>query len=222
MTPEQMHTNAMALVQNDMNKLDALATLPSAPPFRTEQDAKKYIEDNKGAYKDLADQGFIEALREDAMLNKDLGNEEFHSLIWGDQTSKPLLNELHSFKAPKEYQKYSSDPNNTTTYNKNYPQQQEKYINDLSKTLKKLNKTDDLVLARAMVLDSDGTIQDFNKALSKAQEDGLKLSEFQKSQLQEINIPRWKPMYEFFKEENFLKPTLKAWAPWINYIRGKK
>jgi hypothetical protein len=230
MTPEQMHTNAMALVQNDINKLDALATLPSAPPFRNQQDAKNYIDSNKQAYKDLADQGFTEALKEDAILNKDLGNEEFHSLIWGDQTSKPILNELHSFKAPKEYDQKNVGGVQINKYNPTYPQQKEKYINELSATLKKLKKTDDLVLARAMVLDSDGTIDDFNKALTQARENGLELSAFQRSQLQEINIPRTPPLYEFFSEENTnlnpfssnYKPFLKAWAPWINEMRGKK
>lgn len=232
MTPEQMHTNAMALVQNDINQLDALATLPSAPPFRNQQDAKEYINANKGAYKALADRGFTEALREDAILNKDLGNEEFHSLIWGDQTDKSNLNAIHALKAPKEYETGMATPTGVSVnkYNPAYPKQKEKYINNLSSTLKKLKKTDDLVLARAMVLDSNGTIEDFNKALTQAQENGLELSEFQNSQLQEINIPRVPPLYEFFSEENTnlnpfssnYKPFIKAWAPWINYMRGKK
>ncbi len=219
MTPEQMHTNAMALLQNDINKLDGLSAIPSAPPFRTEQDAKNYIESNKKAYKDLADQGFTEALKEDAILNKDLGNEEFHSLIWGDQTSKPVLNELHSFKAPKEYTKYGLGPVGINKYNPQYPQEQEKYINNLSSTLKKLNQKDDLVIARAMVLDSGGTIEDFTKALNQAQQNGLKLSQFQESQLQEINIPRQRPLHEWFSPN---KTFIEAWAPYINYMRGKK
>ncbi len=221
MTPEQMHTNAMALLQNDLNKLDALAAIPSAPPFRNENDAREYIDNNKDTYKDLAERGLTEALREDALINKDLGNEEFHSLIWGDQTSKPLLNQLHSFKAPKEY-KNSPDKRLTTKYNPAYPQEKQKYLDDISSTLMKLNPNDDLMLARAMVLDSGGDIQDFTKALKQAQDNGLKLSEFQKSQLQEVNIPRVPPLYELFSNERFSMPVLKAWTPWINYMRGKK
>lgn len=222
MTPEQMHTNAMALLQNDINKMDALEALPSMPPFRNKEDVAAYIDKYKDAYKDLADQGFLEALKEDAFINKDMGNEEFHSLIWGDQTNKNLLNQIHSYKAPKEYEKVGPIGAQTNKYNHNYEREHQKYIGEISNSLKKLKPEDDLILARAMVLDNDGTVEDFIKALRRAQEEGLKLSEFQKTQLQEINIPREPPLYEFFREENFTKPALKAWAPWLNYMRGKK
>ena len=222
MTPENMHTNAMALLQNDINKIDALQALPSMPPFRNEQDAKDYIGKYKDTYKDLADQGFMEALREDAIMNKDMGNEEFHSMIWGDQTDKNTLNRLHSFEAPVEYQRGKIGTLNSNKYNPEYPKQHEKYISDISKTLKELKPKDDLMIARAMVLDQNGTVEDFTKALNEARKNGLELSEFQKSQLQEINIPRVPPLYEIFSERNFTKPALKAWAPWVNYMRGKK
>lgn len=228
MTPEQMHTNAMALLQKDINKLDALATIPSAPPFRTEENISDYISNNKEAYKDLADQGFTEALREDAINNKDLGNEEFHSLIWGDQTSKPLLNEIHSHKAPQEYSKVGPSGAHVNKYNPQYPQQQKKYIDEIGKSLRKLKPKDDLLLARAMVLDNDGTIEDFGKGLQNAVENGLELSPFQKSQLQEINIPRVPPLWEFFREGSRSnlpivgEVTWRNWGPFINYVRGKK
>lgn len=221
MTPEQMHTNAMALLQNDINKMDALHALPSMPPFRNEKDVKNYMETNKKAYKDLADSGFTEALKEDALLNKDMGIEEFHSMIWGDQTSKPLLNEIHSLKPPVEYSA-TGIAHAPQKYNPRYPQEQEKYINDLSSKLMKLSTQDDLMLARAMVLDQGGTIKDFVDGLNEAQSKGLNLSEFQKSQIQEIHQPRTPPIHEFFVEENFTKPAMKAWGPWLNYIRGKR
>ena len=228
MTPEQMHSNSMALLQRDMNKLDALNTIPSMPPLRTNQDAAKYIDGLKDTYKDLADQGFTEALREDAIVNKDLGNEEFHSLIWGDQTNKQTLNSIHSHKAPQEYE-VTGIPHAMQKYNPNYPKENEKYIDNVSKSLKKLGPNDDLMLARAMVLDNGGKVEDFTKALSKAQENGLKLSQFQKGQLQEINIPRVPPLWEFFSGaeiENVDPLTgisgILNWKPFINYIRGKK
>lgn len=228
MTPEQMHTNAMALLQNDINKMDALHALPSMPPVRNEKDVKDYIESNKKAYKDLADSGFIDALKEDAILNKDMGIEEFHSMIWGDQTSKHLLNDIHSLKAPQEYSP-SGIAHAPQKYNKNYPQEHEKYINELSTKLKKLSPNDDLMLARAMVLDQGGNVKDFIDALGEAQNKGLKLSEFQKSQIQEIHQPRKPPIHEFFNEGG---PTMNVpflgeakffnWGPFINYVRGKR
>ena len=228
MTPEQMHSNSMELLQRDINKLDALNNIPSMPPLRTQGDASEYINSHKDAYKDLADQGFTEALREDAIINKDLGNEEFHSLIWGDQTNKKLLNSIHSFKAPKEYGT-SGIPHDAYTYNPNFPKEHEKYINNVSNSLTKMGPNDDLILARAMVLDNGGEVKDFMQALAKAQEKGLKLSEFQKGQLQEINIPRVPPLWEIFSDKGqggiptpFGSARFLNWTPFINYLRGKK
>lgn len=226
MTPEQMHTNAMALLNRDLGKLDALQALPSMPIIRSEKDVAEYLNKNKDLYKDLADQGFGEALKEDAILNKDMGNEEFHALRYKDQTDKSLLNQLNSFKAPKEYSDREFIKGSAqlmpARYNKNYPQEKQKYINDISSSLKRIKPKDDLVLARTMILDSGGTIEDFVESLRKAQDEGLELSEFQKGQLQEIAIPRNPPIHEYFNEKKSDGTFLKTWAPLINYIRGKR
>lgn len=226
LTPEQMHTNAMALLQNDINKLDALHSIPAMPPVRTEKDVKEYLDTNKQVYKDLADMGFTEALREDAFLKKDMGNEEFHSMIWGDQTSKPLLNSIHEVKAPQEYtQINAAQP--FPKYNPNYQKQREEYISSVSGRLKRLKPQDDLILARAMVLDNGGTVKDFSDALTRAQREGLKLSEFQRSQLQEVNIPRLPPLWEIFSGFDTTPNAAGlvgnlGWKPFINYVRGKR
>lgn len=224
MTAQQMHTNSMALLQKDIDKLDALHAGTSMPPAHTEGGVKNYLESNKRQYKDLVDQGFLDAVKEDALINKDMGNEEFHSQIWGDQTSKPFLNSLHEIKAPKEFIHIPYSTSNK--YNKNYPQEHEKYISDLSNKLRNIGPNDDLVLSRAMVLDSGGDIKDFNQALTEAEKKGLKLSEFQRSQLQEINIPRVPPMWELFSKNLEVSPLGALgslnWKPFINYLRGKK
>lgn len=226
LTPEQMHSAAMELLQKDITKLDALAAIPAAPPMRRETDVANYLDTNKKVYRDLADQGYIEALREDAFNNKDLGNEEFHSLIWGDQTSKPFLNKVHSVEAPKEY--FEPTANKPfMTYNPKYPQEHQKYISELANRFKGMSQKDDLVLTRAMVLDNGGTIKDFNDALDMAEKNGLKLSEFQKSQLQETNIPRTPPLWEIFTGFTGDNPATGivgnlGWKPFINYLRGKK
>lgn len=227
MTPEDMHANAMALVQRDINKIDALAAQPAMPPVRGNESVKEYIDTYKKDYRDLADQGFTEALREDAFNNKDMGNEEFHAMIWGDQTNNTFLNKINSLKAPKEYSQFSSKGNAKHLYNKNYNTEHEKYISDLSKSFKDLKPEDDLVLTRAMVLDGGGEIKDFNQALQKAQQDGLKLSEFQNSQLQETSIPRVPPLWELFSKYEGDNPLLGifgnlGWKSFINYLRGKK
>ena len=223
MTPEDMHANAMALLQNDLTKLDALQAMPSMPPVRNEKDIAEYMNANKDVYRDLADQGFTEALREDAINNKDMGNEEFHSLIWGDQTSKPFLNAISRIKAPKEYSEISTT-NPIMKYNPDFQKQREKYISDLSNKLLKMSPRDDLVLTRAMVLDGGGNLTDFTEALREAQTKGLKLSEFQKGQLQEANIPRVPPLWELFSEGGPTLGPLKFfnYNPFINYLRGKK
>lgn len=224
LTPEQMHTNAMELLQRDLNKLDALQALPSLPPIRGNESMKEYMDTYKEQYKDLADQGFLEALREDAIMNKDMGNEEFHSLIWGDQTNKDVLNSLHGLKAPVEYPEKKYAPG-IKEYNSKYPEERQRYVREVSNKLRKLSPTDDLILSRAMVLDNGGTVQDFQEALKQAQQNGLKLSEFQKQQLQETGIPRRPPLWELFSDQGQggIGPfKFMNWGPFINYLRGKK
>lgn len=228
LTPQQMHTEAMKLLQDDIREYDAISQQPSMPPIRTEQGVKDYIDTYKRAYKEMADRGFTEALREDAIINKDMGNEEFHSMIWGDQTSKPFLNEIHAIKAPQEYDNYKGQPR----YNPNFVKEKDNYINKLSNKLANLNPKDDLMLVRAMVLDNGGTVKDFGDALQEAEKKGLKLSDFQRGQLQEIAIPRTPPLYEIFSQTEpsavstgFFGggiPSLLNWRPFINYIRGKR
>ena len=232
MTPQQMHAEAKAKLDPLLNKVDALHTIPAMPPIRSSSDVSEYLNPVKDAYKDLVDQGLIEIAKEDAFINKDMGNEEFHSAVWGDQTSKHTLNSLHSIKAPQEYPGSTSGiPHEMARYNKAYPKERERYVNDLSKTLKGISATDDLILLRAMVLDNGGSIKDFTEALDKAQNQGLKLSAFQKSQIQELQVPRRPPLWEIFsgagetdslgKGSFGLSGTLN-WKPFINYIRGKK
>ena len=229
MTPEQMHTNAMALLQNDINQLDALNAVPSMAPFHTENGVKDYIENQKEIYKPLVEKGMIDAVKEDAIINKDMGNEEFHSMIWGDQTSKPFLNSIHSLEAPKEYTQIKGAPQGNAKYNPAYPKQHEKYISDLTDKIMEIGEKDDLILTRAMVLDSGGTLEDFRKSLTEAQNKGLKLSEFQKGQVQEANIPRMRPLWEIFSGFGELPesaafgviPSL-GWNFLVNYIRGKR
>jgi hypothetical protein len=229
MTPEQMHTNAMALLQNDINQLDALNAVPSMAPFHTENGVKDYIENQKEIYKPLVEKGMIDAVKEDAIINKDMGNEEFHSMIWGDQTSKPFLNSIHSLEAPKEYTQIKGAPQGNAKYNAAYPKQHEKYVSDLTDRMMRMGEKDDLILVRAMVLDSGGTLEDFRKSLTEAQNKGLKLSEFQKGQVQEANIPRMRPLWEIFSGFGE-SPELAAfgmipnlgWNSLVNYIRGKR
>ncbi len=222
LTPEQMHTNAMAKLDNDIKRLDALDAIPSMPPIHSFGQAKDYIEQVKPAYKALAKEGFTEALKEDALLKKDMGNEEFHETIWGDQTNKNLLNQIHSFKAPKEFE-VLPHPH----YNKNFDKEQKEYRNNITNSLMKLKPDDDLILARAMVLDNGGDIKDFTSSLDEAQKRGLKLSPLQQSQLQEIQIPRRPPLWEIFSgaAESMSPLGLVGslnWKPFINYVRGKK
>ncbi len=222
LTPEQMHTNAMAKLDNDIKRLDALDAIPSMPPIHSFGGAKDYIDQVKPAYKALAKEGFTEALKEDALLKKDMGNEEFHEVIWGDQTNKGLLNQIHSLKAPKEF-KQAPYPH----YNRNFEKEQKEYMNNLTNTLMKLKPDDDLILARAMVLDNGGDIKDFTSSLDEAQKKGLKLSPLQQSQLQEIHIPRRPPLWEIFSgATGDINPLGLVgnlnWKPFINYVRGKK
>lgn len=209
LTPEAIHNNAMALLQNDMNKLDALKAIPSAPPFRSAKQYSDYIQPIAEAYRDLYANGYDQAVREDAIQNKDLGLEGLHQAIWGEQTNQQLLSEISSKKAPQEYIEGGLGPSGIT-YNKKYPQEKEKYIQGISKDLSKMSDNDDLILMRAAVLDSGGTEADFTEALKKS---GKKFSPFQQSQLQEIQIPRQRPLWEIFSGGP---------KPFINIIRGKR
>ena len=66
---------------------------------------------------------------------------------------------------------------------------------------------------RGQALNSGATPKDFMEALGKAQEQGLKLSPFQMSHFQELNIPRHRPLWEIFNPSVYSK--------WFNSLRGK-
>jgi DNA-binding transcriptional regulator YhcF (GntR family) len=212
LNPDAMHAQAMTLLQEDMKRINALKTIPAMPPIRQIADAKQYLNDIKEAYKPLAQEGFIETLREDAIYNKDMGNEEFHQTLYGEQTSKDVLNKIHSIKVPT-IMKLVSGPEKPVG-GKRYEVERANYVNQLSSALKTIGPNDDLVLARSMVLDNGATEKEFNDALQKANAEGLKLSPFQQSQLQEVRIPRQRPLWEFF--------TPEGWKSLINVIRGKR
>lgn len=213
-TPEMMHDRAITLLQNDMDKLDKLKDLPSMPPIRNATDAREAIEQYKAPYQDLANSGYFQALKEDALLNKDMGSEELHEALWGDQTNKELLNQIHDLKYPKPF---FTDVGIKGRFSPKYKKMQDKYLDDLSGILKKLGPQDDLMLARSMVLSNEGSIKEFTDALNKAQtgKNPLKLSEFQKNQLSEIRNPRERPVWELFM-------GLNGWKSLVNYIRGKR
>ena len=140
-----------------------------------------------------------------------MGIEELHQSIWGDQTNKANLNRMSVFQAPERYTK---DNIGREKINKDYPLYRETYVNNLAKQLKHLKPEDDLILLRGQVLNSKGTEKDFTDALSRAQEKGLKLSPFQENQMQELRIPRIKPLWEIFNPA--------ALSNCINALRGKK
>jgi hypothetical protein len=211
LTPEAMHTNSMENLRRDMNRIHALEEIPSMPFARGAKDVDDYLNANKEAYKSLVEEGFYETVKEDAIQNKDMGIEELHQSIWGDQTNKANLNRMSVFQAPERYTK---DNIGREKINKDYPLYRETYVNNLAKQLKHLKPEDDLILLRGQVLNSKGTEKDFTDALSRAQEKGLKLSPFQENQMQELRIPRIKPLWEIFNPA--------AWSNWINALRGKK
>lgn len=219
LTPEQMNAQATAQLQNDINRLDALAALPSIPFIRNPDEMENYLEDNKEAYKQLYNEGFYESLKEDS-ASKDMGLEELHYTIWGDQTDRKNLNSIASIEAPKMYlngtpgDKYNIFSKKKLISNKNYPKERKKYINKLSKNLSKISPDDDLILLRSQVLNSGGTEKDFNDALDQAINEGLNLSPFQSSQKQEARIPRMRPIWEIFNPN--------AWKNWMNKLRGKR
>jgi hypothetical protein len=219
LTPEQMNAQATALLQNDVNRIDALAAVPKLPYVRDPKDIDNYLEDNKEAYKNLYQEGFYESLKEDA-ASKDMGLEELHSTIWGDQTDKNSLNSVASLKSPEMYlngtqwDKYDPFSTKILKANPKYPQERKKYIDNLSKRLERIKPDDDLILLRGQVLNSNGTEKDFNEALDKAINNGLTLSQFQRSQRQETRIPRMRPIWEIFNPN--------AWKSWMARKRGKR
>lgn len=213
LTPEAINTNAMTLLQNDMNQIDALKTVPPMPPVHSAKNVQSYIDSLKDQYKPLIEKGYLEAVKEDATKNKDLGLEEMHQAIWGDQTDKTLLRRVHSIPGVPEFVPMEHGAVGMKRAS-NYEKKREQYIDQLSNVLKTMSEKDDLVLLRSQVLDANGTVKDFNEALQRAEEKGLKLSQFQKSQLQEVAIPRSRPLWEIFNPS--------AWKNWLNYIRGKR
>lgn len=207
LTPEQMHANAMTLLQNDMNQIDRLASQPSLPIVRGVTDVDKFIKDYRVASKDLRDRGFIEAIKEDATANKDMGMEEVHAALYGDETDKSILNRIAAIKVPElAYRKLPA-----ADWRKD---QKKKYVNSLSEILKNIDGNDDLILMRAQVLNNGGSIDVFKEALEKAQEEGLELSPLQKSHMVDVMKPRVSPLWEIFNPS--------AWSSWVNGMRGKK
>lgn len=213
LTPEQMHSIVMEKLRGDMNAIEALKAIPSMPISRNEEVSQDYYNDIKKSYKPLIDRGYYQTVKEDAINNKDMGVEDFHYAIFGDQTDKGSMNRLSIQFAPERYTK-SKVPGLPDKINNDYDRQHENYINYISSGLEKIKPKDDLILLRAQVLNRGGTERDFLTALSNAQEKGLKLSPFQQSQYQELLIPRKPPLWQIFNPGK--------WGNFINYIRGKK
>jgi hypothetical protein len=129
-----------------------------------------------------------------------------HEAIWGDQTDKNLLRQISDIKKGKN---------------------QDAYVDQLAKKISKLGPNDDLVLTRSMVLDGDGTINDYVNALDLAQNKyGLKLSPFQEAQIQESQLPRTRPLWEIFAEPDPISSGFgvlgMGFKHFLNYVRGKR
>jgi DNA-binding transcriptional regulator YhcF (GntR family) len=206
LTPEAVEGNAMAKIQKDIDQLNALSELPPMPPVRQFGDIKSNMDNTKKAYKPLIDAGMVDAVKEDAIFNKDMGIEEMHEAIWGDQTDKNLLRQISDIKKGKN---------------------QDAYVDQLAKKISKLGPNDDLVLTRSMVLDGDGTINDYVNALDLAQNKyGLKLSPFQEAQIQESQLPRTRPLWEIFAEPDPISSGFgvlgMGFKHFLNYVRGKR
>jgi hypothetical protein len=205
LTPEAVEGQAMGKLQQDIDRLNSLAEAPTMPPVRQWGDVKSSLENIKSLYKPLKEAGFAEALKEDAIYNKDMGIEEMHEAIWGDQTNRKVLNQIAEVKKGKD---------------------EGKYIDQLANRFKNLGPNDDLVLAKSMVLDGGGTIEDYRKALDKAKEEGLELSPFQEGQYQESMLPRQRPLYEIFSNPSPIGAIGGAagivFKHFLNYVRGKK
>lgn len=213
LTPEQMHSIVMEKLRGDMNAIEALKDIPGLPILRNEKIAQNYFNDIKKIYKPLIDRGYYESVKEDAINDKDMGIEDFHYAVFGDQTDKENLNRLSMQSAPERYVR-SNLPLGQKIINNNYDKQKESYINTISSDLQRIKPKDDLILLRAQVLNKGGSERDFLTALSKAQEKGLKLSPFQQSQYQELLIPRKPPLWQIFNPSK--------WSGFINYMKGKK
>ncbi len=205
LTPQAIHANAMVSLQRDLEMLDSLKAIPSMAPIRGTSDMSSRMKSLQEAYKPLVESGWGKAAREDAIMNKDMGNEEFHTAMWGNQTDKGILNKLHQVKYP-----YHEKALNY----RDYPEMRNEYVDKVSKLLNGISQEDDLVMLRAMTLDNGGDPADFTDALQEAVKNGLKLSPFQQSQISELYIPRMKPMDQIFSGD--------YWKNFINYMRGKK
>lgn len=232
LTPQQMHAQAGTMLQRDINRIDALSAIPPLPYVRDPKDVEENVKDRKEAYKQLAKEGYTEALKENAIIDGGMGLEEFHMSLWGDQTDKGSLNSVGSLKAPvmylegkpvslfngqsaKEIQNIVSSGQQKQKSNPNYSKEREMYVTNLSERLSKIKPEDDLILLKAQALNAGAQEKDFNDALEMATEKkGFKLSPFQNSQLQEVRIPREPPMWQIFNP--------KAWEKWINYSAGKR
>jgi len=220
LTPQQMHAQAGTMLQKDITRIDQLSALPQLPFIRDPKEVENNIEDRKEAYRELVKEGYLETVKEDAVLNGNMGLEELHSTIWGDQTDKGSLNSIGSLKAPEMYfGKTSFNPSPTAIStsrkaNPNYEKEREMYVKNLSNKLMNIKPEDDLILLRAQALNNNATERDFNDALKMAQEKGYKLSPFQSNQLQEVRIPRKPPMWQIFNPS--------AWGKWINHEAGKR
>jgi hypothetical protein len=230
-----MHQQAGTMLQNDINRIDALQASPGLPFIRDPKQVDELTKDISGAYKQLQKEGFYESLKEDA-ASKDMGLEELHYTIWGDETNKnslksiadlpsakmymegnkPILKSISPFSALGGLAGVASDilTGGDKTPNPNYMKERKPYIKNLSSRLTKIKPDDDLILLRAQVLNNGGLEKDFNEALDAAQENGLQLSPFQQSQLQELRIPRERPIWEIFNPS--------AWANWIRNLTGKR
>lgn len=208
LTPQQMASNATQLVQRDNNMLNVVRALPSMPPIQRFDSAKDMIKDYSEAYKPLKELGYIDALKEDAIYNKDLGTEGMHAAIWGDDMSPETVKSISKVKPPIRNKGFISDFNNLLGVGK-----EDNSYKSLSKKLVDIQPNDDLILLRAMALDNGFDEREFTKALNEAQKSGLELSPFQKSQIPELGIARKIPLWEIFKEGP---------SNWVNYFRGKK
>lgn len=217
LTPEQMHSQAAARLKNDVDRLDALAALPAMPPVRSPNEVEENVKLYKDASKDLYKEGFYESLKEDFVDNKGMGLEELHWTLWGDQTDKNSLREVGALKAPPLYNRTPTKSSGLAFVdvpNPNYVKEHEPYLKNLTQKMLKIKPDDDLVLLKAQVLNGGGLEKDFTDALDNAQEKGLKLSPFQNTQLQEVRIPRKRPLWEIFNP--------LTWGKWISFQAGKR
>lgn len=229
LTPQQMHAQAGTMLQKDITRIDQLSALPELPFIRDPSQIEENIKDRKEAYRELVKEGYLETVKEDAVLEGNMGLEELHSTIWGDQTDKKSLNNIGSIKAPqlylenKNYSPFQSTKGEETLSlmlgkpkktNPNYEKERKMYVENLSNRLMNIKPEDDLILLRAQALNQNANERDFNDALELAQEKGYKLSPFQQNQLQEVRIPRQPPIWQLFNPP--------AWGKWINNLAGKR